>query len=107
LVFINQNSQQGNYEELLKRLFNEAIQLFKEYPNEERVIIPLFKTLERLFERDEVLSQSEVLKEEIIQIFELINKEITGTKSVNKVRITHIMRILIHIIAEYWCFLSS
>jgi len=82
--YVEKISQESNYEELLKRLFNEAIQLLKEHPNDERVIIPLFKTLERLFEREEVLSQKDVLKDQIIQISELILKEITGTKSVNK-----------------------
>ena len=57
----------------------------KERNNEERVIVPLFKTLERVFEREEVISQKDILVDKLLQIYELISKEINGTKSVQKV----------------------
>jgi len=78
-------SQQENFKDLLLRFFDEVIVLLKENAGDERVIIPLFKTLERVFEKDEVLFEKDNLQEKLLTIYELVSKEITGTKSVQKV----------------------
>ena len=78
-------SKQDNYKELITRLFDEFLRIFNESANDERVIIPLLKTLERVFERDEVLTQKDILHDKLLHIYEFINKEIAGTRSVQKV----------------------
>jgi len=77
-------SQQESFKDLLMRLFDEFILLLRENVGDERVVIPLFKTLERVFEKDEVLFEKENLQEKLLVLYELISKEIAGTKSVQK-----------------------
>jgi len=69
---------------LIANLIDNFIEIFNRHPDEERVIVPLFKTLERTFEKDEVLNKKDILVEKLIKIYELIIKEIAKTKSIGK-----------------------
>jgi hypothetical protein len=56
----------------------------KAYYKQERIIVPLFKTLDFLLEREELI-QWEGLKKYDTQIYYQIEKELNKTKSIAKV----------------------
>ena len=60
-LFSNHCSKNDSGKELKKSLFDDIISIFEKYPDDERVIVPLLKTLERMFERDEILDEKDLL----------------------------------------------
>jgi hypothetical protein len=56
----------------------------KQHYKEERIIVPLYKTLDFMLEREEV-AQWEGIRKYDTQLFYLIEKELNKTKSIMKV----------------------
>ena len=73
-----------NAKEVFNSIFESIIRVLEEHQKEERIVTPMFKTLDFMFEKSEILSW---VKETSFgeKIFAIIGKEIKGTKSMTKV----------------------
>lgn len=73
-----------NASEVFNSIFESVIRILEEHAKEERIITPMFKTLDFMFEKSEILSW---VKETSFgeKIFAIIVKEIKGTKSMTKI----------------------
>lgn len=73
-----------NAKEVFNSIFESIIRVLEEHQKEERIITPMFKTLDFMFEKSEILSW---VKETSFgeKIFAIIGKEIKGTKSMTKI----------------------
>lgn len=76
-------SQEGR-EDLLDSLLQEVIRMMQLNYKDERVIVPLYKTLDFLLEREE-LRRWEGIHKYDTQLYYLIEKELNKTKSILKV----------------------
>ena len=84
--FKNFNSKREDRNEQIEEIYKSFIGIFDEYPNDERMIVPLFKTLESFFEKD-IIQTSQITQKYKSILIEKIIKEIDGTKSILKVKI--------------------
>lgn len=73
-----------NREECLVDLVEQILGIMKAHFKEERVIVPLYKTLDFLLEREE-LAKWEGLTKFDTQLYYQIEKEVSKTKSIHKV----------------------
>ena len=78
-------SNKMNKDELVIDFLGKIIALMGDNANDERLIVPLFKTLEFSFEFDQLTKQGESIKTQIVKILELGFKETKGSKSIAKV----------------------
>lgn len=78
------NSKKETKDQLLTQLFDNSIKLLKDYAKDERIITPLFKTLDFIFEKQEIQcwGKSKIYAR---QIYDLIVSETKSTKSIMKV----------------------
>ncbi|KAL4496061.1 hypothetical protein ABPG72_015483 [Tetrahymena utriculariae] len=82
--FISNISKTQHQNEVFALTFENIIKILNEYAKEERVVIPMFKTLDFMFEKSEIQewAKTNTYGE---KIFEIICKEIKGTKSILKI----------------------
>lgn len=73
----------NNKPELLEQFFNDVIKLLKNYFRDDRIIIPLYKTLDFVLEKEEV-NTWEGLRKYDTELFYLIEKEIGKMKNIVK-----------------------
>ena len=74
-------------EQLIIDLFNKSLTILINHPNDERILVPLMKTLDHILDTEIIHTQSELLKPQLQQIFDLILKETKTSKMILKVSI--------------------
>lgn len=81
--YIAATSKKETKDQLLTQLFDNSIKLLKDYAKDERIITPLFKTLDFIFEKQEIQcwGKSKIYAR---QIYDLIVSETKSTKSIMK-----------------------
>lgn len=68
----------------MDRLFGDILKLMRAHYKDERIIIPLYKTLDYILERAEVITWEGIRKYDT-QLFLAIDREIAKTKNILKV----------------------
>lgn len=69
---------------MFETTFESAIRILNEFEKDERIVIPMFKTLDFIFEKSEIIEWA-VNNNYGERVFEIIQTEINGTKSILKV----------------------
>ena len=69
---------------LMHRLLKEILKLMKECYRDDRIIVPLYKTLDYILERNQVI-EWDGIREYDLDIFAAIDREVSKTKSILKV----------------------
>lgn len=73
-----------NYDEILGEICQSFTRLIKENSSEERLIVPLYKTLDYLFESEEFARWKNGLMGFSNDLLTIISKEVTTSKSIGK-----------------------
>lgn len=73
----------NNKPHLLEQFFNDVIKLLKNYFRDDRIIIPLYKTLDFILEKEEIITW-EGLRKYDTELFYSIEKEIGKMKNIVK-----------------------
>lgn len=73
-----------NYDEILGEICQSFTKLIKENSSEERLIVPLYKTLDYLFESEEFARWKNGLMGFSNDLLAIISQEVTTSKSIGK-----------------------
>lgn len=73
-----------NYDEILGEICQSFTKLIKENSNEERLIVPLYKTLDYLFESEEFARWKNGLMGFSNDLLAIVSQEVTTSKSISK-----------------------
>lgn len=85
VAFLTINSKSANKIELIKDLLNKIVAIIRDHPNDDRILIPLFKTVDLIFNCQELL-QEEVITPIANELVDLTSKEVFKAKSFVRVK---------------------
>jgi len=83
--YLNELNVKPNKELLVIDLMNKSTAILLDHANDERVLVPLFKTLEYILEADAIKSSKDMISKQIDAQVEIFFKETKGSKSILKI----------------------